>query len=768
MRFNGKIGLMLTATALAFVTPAGVLAQDAGHANRAATLASPAETPWLNKALSAETRAELLLKEMTQAEKLTLVFGHFASDGEWLNERGDIPGLKWTQPEESRHQSAGFVYGVPRLGIPNQWLTDAGIGVASQRGDNPRLRTALPSGIATAATWDRQLAHDGGAMIGREARLSGFNVQLAGGINTNRDPRNGRTFEYAGEDPLLAGIMVGEQIKGIQSNNIVSTIKHLAFNNQETNRFTIDVKIDDAPARMSELLAFQIGIEVGNPGSVMCSYNIVNGQYGCENNWLLNEVLKQDWGYKGYVMSDWGATHSTIPAANNGLDQQSGWPFDKGPYFKGPLKEAVDNGFVKAERLDDMARRILWALFETGVIDNPVPQEVNDAAIDFEAHAKITQADAEGGIVLLKNDRNLLPLAANAKKIVVIGGHADKGVISGGGSSQVYGIGGNPVAGLGLGPGNDFPGPLTYYPDAPLDALKARTTAEVIYHDGANIKAAVSAARGADVVIIFGTQWTGESFDAPLKIDGNGDQLISAVAKANKKTVVVLQTGGPVLMPWLKDAGAVIEAWYPGTRGGTAIARVLTGEVNPSGRLPVTFPASESQLPRPVLDGDITQPDLRPTTDYNIEGAAVGYRWHDKHGLKVLFPFGHGLSYTQFTYSGLTTDVVDGKLTARFTVTNSGKRDGSDVPQIYVSPVNGGWEAPKRLGAFDKVHLKAGESQTVSVTVDPRLLANYDSASKTWNIAAGEYEVKLNRSATDQVAAVRVILPAQKYDVNGK
>jgi len=760
---------MLTATSLACLTLAfTATAQDAGHATQAATLEAPKETPWLNKALSAEERAGLLLKAMTQTEKLSLVFGHFASDGEWLNVRGDIPGLKWTPPADSRHQSAGFVYGVPRLGIPNQWQTDAGIGVASQRGPNPRLRTALPSGIATAATWDRQLAHDGGAMIGREARLSGFNVQLAGGLNTNRDPRNGRTFEYAGEDPLLAGVIVGEQIRGIQSNHIVSTIKHFAFNNQETNRFTINVQIDDAAARMSELLAFQIGIEVGNPGSVMCSYNIVNGQYGCENQWLLSEVLKQDWGYKGYVMSDWGATHSTIPAANNGLDQQSGWPFDKGPYFKGPLKEAVNNGYVKPERLDDMARRILWALFETGAMDDPVTQAIDENAIDLEAHAKITQADAEGGIVLLKNERHLLPLAATAKKIAVIGGHADKGVISGGGSSQVYGVGGNPVAGLGLGPGDNFPGPLTYYPDAPLEALKARTTAQVTYHDGADLKAAAAAAKGADAVIVFGTQWTGESQDAPLKLDGQDDALIAAVTRANKNTIVVLQTGGPVLMPWLKDAGAVLEAWYPGTRGGTAIARVLTGEVNPSGRLPVTFIASESQLPRPVLDGDITKPALRPTTNYNIEGAAVGYRWHDKQGHKVLFPFGHGLSYTTFTYSGLTSEVVDGRLTARFTVTNSGARDGSDVPQIYVSPVQGGWEAPKRLGAFDKVHLKAGESRTVTVTVDPRLLANYVTDSKTWHIAAGDYEVKLNRSATDQVATVRVALPEQTYDVNGK
>ncbi|WAC49592.1 beta-glucosidase [Asticcacaulis sp. SL142] len=762
MRISIKLALLASAATLSFTLPA--------HAQTPApaALAEPAQKPWLNANQSADARVEQILKEMTQAEKLTLVFGHFASDGAWLNTRGDINGLNWSPPKESLHQSAGFVYGVPRLGIPHQWLTDAGVGVASQRGPKPRLRTVLPSGMLTAATWDRDLAFKGGAMIGKEARLSGFNVQLAGGVNLVREPRNGRNFEYGGEDPLLAGIMVGEQIRGIQSNNIISTVKHYSANAQETNRFTLSANMSDKAARESDLLAFQFAIEVGNPASVMCAYNRYNGVYACEHPYLLTEVLKTDWNYKGYVMSDWGATHSTIPAANAGLDQQSGYPFDKSNYFAGPLKEAVDNGFVKPERLDDMARRILWAMVSTGLFDKPIDQtKVADANIDFAAHAKVTQADAEGGIVLLKNERNLLPIAATAKKVVVIGGHADKGVLSGGGSSQVYGLGGNAVPDTSK-YANEFPGPITYYPDAPLAGIKAHTKAEVVYHDGKDIKAAARAARGADVVIVFGSQWTGESFDAELKLDHGGDALIDAVARANKKTVVVLQTGGPVFMPWLSKVGAVVEAWYPGSSGGTALARVLTGEISPSGRLPVTFPASLSQLPRPKLDGDNSKPDLRVDVNYDIEGAAIGYKWFDLKGHEPLFAFGHGLSYSTFAYSDLKASDANGKLSVSFTVTNTGKTEAADVPQVYVSPTTAKWEAPKRLGGWDKVSLTPGSSKTLTVTVDPRLLGSYDTPSKTWKIAAGDYKVSLAKSATDAGQSVTVTLPERTLNVQGK
>lgn len=726
----------------------------------------PKETPWKNTALDAHMRADLLLKEMTQTEKLTLLMGHFGSNAEWMNLRGDIPGLGWKMPAEARPQSAGFVFGVPRLGIPNQWQADAGIGVASQAGPTPRLRTALPSGLATAATWDRQMAFAGGAMIGREARLSGFNVLLAGSVNLAREPRNGRNFEYGGEDPLLAGVMVGEQIRGIQSNQIISTLKHFAFNDQETHRNSASANISDKAGRESDLLAFQYALEVGKPASVMCAYNRVNGVYACENDYLLNTVLKKDWGFSGFVMSDWGATHSTIPAANAGLDQQSGYPFDKAPYFAGALADAVNSGQVSEARLDDMARRVLWALFATGAFDKPV--EVKEAEIDFAAHGKVSQADAEAGMVLLKNE-GVLPLAANARKIVVLGAYADRGVLSGGGSSQVYAKGGNPVADLNLGP-KFFPGPVTYYPDSPVAALKRLTKAEVLYDDGKDLKAAAELARGADVVIVFGTQWTAEAIDAALSLDQNGDALIEAAASANPNTIVVLQTGGPVLMPWLSKTRAVLEAWYPGTQGGTAIARVLTGAVSPSGRLPITFPVSLDQLPRPVLDG-LGKPD-KPVTqiNYEIEGAAVGYKWFDRQNLKPLFAFGHGLTYSTFAYKGLkAAGLRDGTLSVSLTVSNTGKREAADVPQVYVAaPQAAGWEAPKRLAGWDKVSLKPGQSRVVTIAVDPRGLATYDAASRTWRVKAGTYAVSVGSAADALGPKVEVTLPDASFDLKGQ
>ncbi len=754
-----------TATALinAFALVPAANAQTTNAPPPAATVRTdvPADRPWMDTSLDASARADLILKEMTLTEKLQLTFGYFSTDQKWQV----TPIKNYVFPKEGLPDSAGFVPGIPRLGIPNQWQTDAGVGVATQRSPNPRQRTALPSGIATAATWNPEVAEAGGAMIGNEAFLSGFNVQLAGGMNLMREARNGRNFEYGGEDPLLAGVITGHEMKGIQSNHVISTMKHYAFNGQETNRNQMDHQIEDKAARESDLLAFEIANEIGQPGSVMCAYNRVNGFYACENDWLLNQVLKTDWGFKGYVMSDWGATHSTTQAANAGLDQQSGWAFDRSPYFDGALREAVNNGYVSQDRANDMAKRILWAMFDVGLFDHPVNGD-QATTIDYAKNGKISQTDAEEGIVLLKNTAGLLPLSKTAKSILIVGAHADVGVLSGGGSSQVYPIGGSPVPDE-FAP-NGFPGPKTWYPSSPMKGIQARTQATVTFLDGKDVKAAAAAAKKADIVLVFGEQWTGEGIDAPdLHLPNNQDALIEAVAKANKKTVVVLQTGGPVVMPWLSKVGAVVEAWYPGTNGGEAIARVLTGEVNPSGHLPATFPASLDQTPRPVLEGDPKlDADSHPMGNYNIEGAAVGYKWFDKKGYKPLFPFGHGLSYTTFALSDLTA-AADGKgLKASFSVKNTGAVAGKEVAQIYVS--GQGWEAPKRLGAFQKVEVAPGESQAVSVTVDPRLLATYDSASKTWNIAAGDYKVMLATSAADIAQTVTVHLDAQTLNVKGK
>ncbi|MET0320123.1 MAG: glycoside hydrolase family 3 C-terminal domain-containing protein [Duganella sp.] len=714
----------------------------------------PASSPWLDRSLDADQRAQLALAAMTQDEKLAWVLAHFGSDF----------GTKTKKHPDALPFSAGYVAGVPRLGLPALFETDAGLGVATQASKTPRERTSLPSGLATAATWNRQLAYQGGAMIGAEARASGFNVMLAGGVNLLREPRNGRNFEYAGEDPLLAGAMVAQQVRGIQSNHVIATMKHFAVNDQETGRFVLDARLDDASNRMSDLLAFQFVLEQADPGSVMCSYNRLNGVYACENDYLLNGVLKKDWGYKGYVMSDWGAVHSTVEAANSGLDQQSGWEFDKSQYFGGALEEAVANGHVSQARLDNMAYRILRTMFDKGVVDHPVAA---GGKIDFDAHRLVSRADAEEGIVLLKNASNVLPLKPGAKKIVVIGAHADVGVLAGGGSSLVYPIGGNPVPGIAP---LTWPGPVVYHPSSPLKEIKARAGgASVVYHDGADAAAAARLAAGADAVIVFAQQWVGEALDAvSLALPDNQDALIDAVTAANPKTVVVLETSGPVLMPWVDRSAAVLQAWYAGTGGGEAIARVLFGEVNPSGHLPATFPASESQLPRPRLDGDPKNEKVRFAVDYH-EGAAVGYKWFDREGLKPLFPFGHGLSYTTFAYSGLTSARKDGQLELRFKVTNTGAVKGKDVPQIYLAPVSAKWEAPKRLGGWDKVELAPGESRDVSVTVDPRLLGMFDSRSKTWRIAKGGYKVLLAHDAGDTSAAtITVQMPQQTLNVNGK
>jgi beta-glucosidase len=742
------------ALALMLCASAGALAPTA---RAQAQTPAPAARPWLDPKRDADQRAELAVKAMTQDEKMTIIFGYFGADM--------LP--KYRRIPQSLDGSAGYVPGIARLGIPAQFETDAGIGVATQGGaKQKRGRTALPSGIATTATWNPDLAYKGGAMIGSEARDTGFNVMLAGGVNLTREPRNGRNFEYGGEDPLLAGVMVGAQIKGVQSNAIVSTIKHYALNGQENGRFVLNAKIGEAQARTSDLLAFQFAIEAADPHSVMCAYNHVNGDYACENDFLLNKVLKQDWGFKGYVMSDWGADHSSAKAVNAGLDQESaGDAFDKEPYFAAPLKAALASGEVSQSRLDDMARRVLRSLFASGVVDRPVKV----APIDFAAHAKVTQADAEEGVVLLKNDKGLLPLlsekgAAGARKIAVIGGHADVGVLSGGGSSQVYPIGARAMDGEGPA---TWPGPKLYFPSSPMKGLQARLPGAAIrYADGKDLAAAAKLAADSDVVLVFATQWNGESFDSPLTLENGQDALIDAVATANPKTVVVLETGGPVLMPWLGKVGGVVEAWYPGSQGGEAIARVLTGEVDASGRLPVTFPAALAQLPRPVLDGDANKPEDTFDVDYTIEGAAVGYKWFDKHGHQPLFPFGHGLSYTSFAYDKLKAQTANGIVTVSFEVRNTGARTGKAVPQVYVSPRTApGWEAPQRLAGFSKVELAPGASRSVSLTLDPRLLAVWDAKAHGWSVAAGDYVVTLGASSRESSAKTVVSVPAQTLPV---
>ncbi|WP_297509932.1 glycoside hydrolase family 3 protein [uncultured Caulobacter sp.] len=693
--------------------------------------ARAADRPWMNVKLSPDERAALLEKEMTLDERIGLVHGPMS-----------MPIFGIRKPDGAIG-SAGYIPGVPRLGVPAVNESDASLGVTNPLGVRPGDgATALASGLSLAATFNTKLAYEGGAVVGREARAKGFNVQLAGGVNLARDPRNGRNFEYLGEDPWLAGNMAAAQISGIQAQRVVSTIKHFSLNGQETNRHFANSVIDEAAHRESDLLAFQIAIEKGQPGAVMCAYNLVNGDYSCGNNHLLNAVLKRDWGYKGWVMSDWGAVHATDYILR-GLDQQSGEQLDAKVWFGEPLKTAVEKGEVPAARLSDATRRILRSMFAAGLFDKPVTP---GGAIDYDANAEVARAAAAEGIVLLKNRSGLLPLAKTAKTIAVIGGHADAGVLSGGGSSQVVPPGGaKRVVPLG---GEGMMGAFRsqyFNGSSPLAAIrKAAPGAKVTFDDGRYVASAVAAAKAADVVIVFGNQWMGEGEDAyDLSLPNGQDALIAAVVAANPNAVVVLQTGGPVSMPWLTDAGAVVEAWYAGVKGGEAIADVLFGAINPSGRLPITFPASIDQYPRAQLPGLGAPEKTRFDVVYS-EGADIGYRRFAASGQKPLFPFGYGLSYTSFAYGNLK--VTGGEtLTVSFDVTNTGQRTGKDAPQVYLTGAPG--KATQRLIGFDKVELQPGETRKVTLTADARLLGRFDVKTNRWVLDKGAYQVGVGAAA---------------------
>ena len=659
---------------------------------------------------------------------------------------------------------AGYVAGVPRLSIPALKETDAGLGVSWALGARGNAgATALPSGVALAASWNPELAWRAGKMIGAEARAKGFNVMLAGGVNLVRDPRGGRNFEYLSEDPLLSGILGGQSIVGIQANNIISTVKHFAFNNQETGRKFANVKISEAAARESELLAFKLAIEIGKPGSVMCSYNRLNGPYACGSRWLLQDVLKRDWGYKGFVMSDWGAVYEP-GFAWEGLDHQSGRESDPAAYLGSSLLSEAKTDPVRAERLSDMNRRILYAIYSTGLDKHPVQAGVS---VDAEAHKALAGEVARQGIVLLRNEGNALPLAGKVKTIAVIGGFADIGMLSGGGSSQVHADGG-PAAMIPGGGRGLFNGWEQYQRGTtPLAAITKRAGAatKVTFRTGNYVSDAVEQARKADVVIVFANQWQSEGRDSPdLSLPRGQDALIEAVASANSNTIVVLQNGSAVAMPWLQKTAAVIVAWYPGVEGGEAIASVLFGDTNPSGRLPVTFPVSTEQLPHPLLPGfseadpdknGAPLPGQAMTIDYDIDGSDVGYRWFARTNAKALFPFGFGLSYTTFAASSFATDGT----TATFTLSNTGNRDGATVGQVYLVKRNG--QIKHRLVGFQRVDLKAGASANVKVTFDPRLLADWSDGG--WFIPAGDYEFALGENAEKLGQTVTVKLRSRRW-----
>jgi beta-glucosidase len=556
-----------------------------------------------------------MLAKMTQAEKLQMV-------------QGGVPSSQ-TSGYSVPLGGAGWVPGISRLNIPSLYLADGSVGAGNGIGP----ATALPSSIANAASWDVNEATKYGTIIGSELADYGINVNLGGNVNLiGREPRDGRTFETKGEDPILAGKITAAHISAIQAQHVIGDIKHFSFNDQESGRGTANILIDERGGRESDLLAFEIGIKDSNVQSVMCSYNLTNGQYDCENKHLLNDVLKTDWAFPGFVMSDWWATHSTATAAINGLDQEQ----PNQQYFS-TLGAAITAGQVPQSRLDNMVHRILRAMYAVGIFDHPQ----NIQPIPASADAAVAQEIEEQGAVLLKNSGSQLPLSASVKSIAIIGSHADTAVLSGGGSAQVWPIGGQLRSN---GPCPPCWSQIVWDLSSPLQAIQAKVpSANVQYADGSDASAAASLAASSQVAIVFVNQWASEGMDeTSLSLNDlvnstpiDQDALVAAVVAANPHSIMVVESGGPVLMPWLDKVGAVLEAWYPGQNGGPAIANLLFGATNPSGKLPVTFPASDAQLPRPVIP---QPPDGTTPFDVNLsEGYNVGYKWFDANNLTPLF-----------------------------------------------------------------------------------------------------------------------------------
>jgi beta-glucosidase len=681
-----------------------------------------------------DERADALVRQMTLDEKIHLLHGTL---GFAYGDKPAPPGARG---------GAGFVAALPRLGIPAIQLNDGPLGVRNIGGGLEARATAFPSSQALAATFDAGLAEASGRIMGREARDRGFNVLLAGGVGIERDAWNGRNFEYLGEDPILAGRLVVAQLRGIQSQGVVSTVKHLVANTQETDRHWVDMRADERPLREIDLLPFEMAVKESGVGSVMCAYNKVNGVYACENDTLLNGIVKGEWGFKGWIISDWGAVHSTARAANAGLDQE----FYEERYFSGALKAAVEGGEVPEARIDDMVRRILRSLAAVGALDRDEPPRPVDAA----AGLPVAQRVAESGIVLLQNRDGLLPLGPDStRRIAVIGRRADTGVLAGSGSSGVDAIGGVAIDGTPPGTAPEMVQFMStlWHRSSPRDAIAALApAAKVEYATGEDVEAAARLAASADVAIVFAWQTRTEGQDLPdLSLPAGQDDLIRKVSAANPRTVVVLQTGGSVLAPWAPQVGAILAAWYPGNRGGEAIANILFGRVNPSGRLPISFPRAEADLPRPhppKPQADPMKPDppaRTPVVELD-EGLAVGYRWYDARGEAPAYEFGYGLSYTTFAYANLA---VKGDLSVEFDLTNTGGRRGVEVAQLYLEfPASAG-EPGKRLAGWARVDLAPGERHRVRIAPDPYAVAIWDTSAGGWRHPAGRYRLHVGASS---------------------
>jgi beta-glucosidase len=710
----------------ALLAGAAACALAAAAAPRTAAAAS---CSWMDTGQSAAQRTGELVAAMSLDDKVNLVTGSIGFGSGTIN-----PG------------SAATVAGNPALCLPSLVMNDAGAGI----GDLQTGTTAFPDSIGQTATWDRAAQQLLGEALGQEAFAKGVNVLLAPGMDVTRTPLNGRTFEYAGEDPYLAGESAAATIRGVQSQHVVATAKHYALNSQEVNRNTNSEDADEQTEQEIYLAPFETAVREGGAGAVMCAYNQVHGVYSCENPDLLNTILKGQFGFTGWVMSDWFGTHSTAAAANAGLDQE----MPGGQFFGPALKTAVQNGDVPIARLDDMVRRIALTMFRLGLFDH-VPAEGTDAAnatATTPAHLATARAAADEGAVLLKDQGGVLPLAAG-KKIAVIGPAADDA----GAQNAYQGAGSGRVPLFGT------------KPDvvSPLSAITARAATDggsVVFDKGADPQAAAAVARTADVAVVVVHNISTEGVDLPdLKLhsgscdvfngctyDGTDeDALVAALAAANPHTVVVLQTAGPVTMPWLSAVPGVLETWFPGQEDGHVVSDLLFGDVNPSGKLPVTFPVTES-------DGPLKTPEQYPGVNNHStysEGIFVGYRWYDAQHVAPLFPFGYGLSYTTFAFAHETvTPRFDGSADVSFDVTNTGSRAGAEVAQVYVGPgpaVPGVQQAVRALRGYDRVGLAPGETRRETVTLDPRSFQYWNSAKHAWGTDYGQRTIWVGDSSAN-------------------
>ncbi len=672
---------------------------------------------------------------------------------------------------QSKFSSAG----VPRLGIPEVWCTDGPHGIRAEvfwdewntAGWTNDSCIAFPALTCLAATWNPEMSGLYGKSIGEEARYRNKNVLLGPGVNIYRTPLNGRNFEYMGEDPYLSSVMVVPYIKGVQENGVAACVKHFALNNQEVDRDHVNVNVSDRALYEIYLPAFKAAVQKGGAWSIMGSYNKYKGEHCCHNQYLLNDILRKEWGFDGVVVSDWGGVHDTKQAIYNGLDMEFGtwtnglnWSASNAYdnyYLAMPFLKLIRSGEVKEEEVDKKVRNILRMIFRTTMNKNR-PW----GSFGTEEHALAGQKIAQEGIVLLQNNKNVLPVdLTKVKRIAVIGENAVKRMTIGGGSSSLK----------------------VKYEQSPLAGLKQRigSQAEIIYAPGYESPAvaeqdvkgakapeqkvidvlglreeAVVAAKNADIVLFFGGLNKNEHQDCEgvdrqeYDLPYNQNELISALAKANPNLVVVLLTGNGVAMPWVKEVSAIVEGWYSGTEAGNAIASVLMGDVNPSGKLPFTIPVSLKDNAAAVM-GDYPGDGKEET--YN-EDIFVGYRWADKQKTKPLFSFGHGLSYTTFAYGKAEIDKskisADDQLTVSIKIKNTGKRSGSEVVQLYISDKKSSLPRPvKELKGFKKIQLNAGEEQQVSFTISKEELSFFDDTKHSWIAEPGIFEALVGASSTD-------------------